>query len=318
MEEVQGDALSAFSQFNEQIFQVYKERDLFNLSQREFAGKNSGMYISDVCRRKINIHEIPYSDFKIHDELDFISKDLKYVTGVLYFLRPYIVDTRFTEGTYHQNLPDRRYLMYANFGLQSIYNFWDRIGDLIYLYFETGLPNEKVYLGRVLTNMKNPYAADPKSIQTDAVYLELRELYENELKPFFDERNDAVHHFQLEAQHYWGNIELRKDRPKALELNRQKHEYPEFMKRHLELFFRGYDLALRLIDRLPNRVLVFYEGDTFDEFVIDIKSVKEFEGVDLSSHFNPRDVYTLKDIAVIVAAKINVDVRLVKIFEQPK
>lgn len=289
-----------FQELNEQVFRTYKEQELYNLGQKEFNGQTTASFISDILRRKRNIHPLPYSDFKIHDELDFISKDLKYVTGVLYFLRPFIVDTKYTEGMYHQNLPDRRYLMYANFGYQSIYNFWDRIGDLLHLYYETGLAIDKVYLGRVLTNMKDPYNSNPNHIKDDSFYKKLKELYDTELNFFFDERNEAVHHFQLEAKHYWGNIEFRKDKA-YLKLNEEKQKYPEFMKKHLELFFVGFEVALNLINRLPDRLLVFIKRAIGEDKTFKINAIRIFQGEDIMSLFDADKFYTEDDVTLSIS-----------------
>jgi hypothetical protein len=307
-----------FTEFNERIFAAYKEQGIFNLTQKEFDGKTTASFISDILRRKRNIHPLPYSDFKIHDELDFISKDLKYVTGVLYYLRPFIVNTKYTDGMYHQNLADRRFLMYANFGYKIIYNYWDRIGDLLHLYFETGLAIDNVYFGRVLSNMKDPYHIDPKHITNDPIYKQLKDLYENELKTFFDERHEAVHHFQLEAKHYWGNVELRKDKAASLKLNAEKHNYPEFMKKQLELFFVGFELALKLIDKLPDRILIFTKRTIAADGKYSIVTVKVFQGEDLTSAFVSTATYTEEDIVDIVAKIKGVHKKLVIVADEPQ
>ncbi len=304
-----------FNEFNEQIFNIYTQNGIFNLSQKEFDGKSTASFMSDILRRKRNIHQLPYSDFKIHDELDFISKDLKYVTGVLYYLRPFIVDTKSTNGMYHQNLADRRFLMYANFGYQSIYNYWDRIGDLLYLYFETGLPADKVYLGRVLSNMKDPYNGDPKHITNDPLYKKLKDLYDNQLKQFFDERNDAVHHFQLEAKHYWGNLEFRQNKM-YLKLNDEKHGYPDFMKRQLETFFVGFELALQLIDKLPDRVLVFSQREAISDGVYSVKTIKVFQGNDLTAFFDLGKFYTEAEMIETIAKVLSVNGKLIVIADE--
>jgi len=117
---------------------------------------------------------------------------------------------------------------------------------LLHLFFETGLPIDNVYLGRVLNNISEPYRSEPEFIQ-------LKEIYDNRLKPFFEDRNKAVHHFQLEAQYYWGHIENYQDSEIQSNLNQQKQNIPEFMENHLELCFLGYEIAINLIDKLPDK-----------------------------------------------------------------
>jgi len=237
--------LHHFEEFNEEIFTIYDRESLRNLSQIPLGKNTLDHLMHDILRKKNAIHPLPYSVFKLQDEMNFISRDIKYIAGILYFLRPYIVDTDEAGGKYIQNLPDRRYVMYANFGYSAIYNFWDRIGDLLHLYFETGLPLKDVYLGRVLNNIKPIH-------KNNQFYVELNEIYENKLKPFFGDRNDTIHHYQLENRYYWGALENRGNQSELSRLNTEKHSLPEVYKEHLELSFRGFELALRLIDTLPD------------------------------------------------------------------
>jgi hypothetical protein len=310
------DPLYHFVQFNEQIINTYGELGLAHLSQRNINGKTSNVAFSEVLRKKKELSRLPYSDFKIHDEFDFISLDLKYVTAILYYLQPFIVNTRNTDGMYHQNLADKRYLMYANFGYQTIYNFWDRIGDLLHLYYETGLSQEKVYLGRVLTNMKDPYNMDRHYVKTNSSYIELKEMYDNVLKPFIDERNDAVHHFQLESKYFWGNIQYFDDEENRNKLDDEKQSYPEFMRNHLELFHKGFQLAIELINNLPDAVIVLIQRIELSENNFSISSIKFSEGDNLIGLFDIDDSYSNEQIVEIISKGTSADKRLIKILNE--
>lgn len=139
------DVLDAFFQWNEHVFNAQRENGLEDLYDLEINGARTSSFLSDVLRKKEPVHQLPYSDFKIHDEFLAISKDIKYVTGILYCLRPYIVDTEELDGRYFQNLPDRRYLIYCSFGLQLFYNFWDRVGDTLHYFFPSNIKSGHVY-----------------------------------------------------------------------------------------------------------------------------------------------------------------------------
>lgn len=304
--------LHHFEEFNEQIYKIYKEKNLKNLGQLEFNSQEKGSagFMSGVLRRKINIHPLPYSDFKIHDELDFITKDLKYVTGVLYFLRPYIVDTDYSGGQYHQNLADRRYLMYANFGLQSIYNFWDRIGDLLWIYFETKHKPNKVYFHSMIRDIKEPYISSKE-------YLQLKEIYDKDLVEFFDLRNEAIHHFQLECKFYWGSIETHNKPAEKEKLNKDKHSLPEKMEKHLELCVKGFELAIRLIDLLPDKFSILLEkqvnSNSIDEFkILELKKLNQTgQHTDIINQFDANNIYTEDKLKDEISAKFSVSKDLV-------
>ena len=235
-----------FREFTEELFNEYKTLDIKTLDLYEYDGKTSASFMTDITRKKNNIHPLPYSDFKIHDELRFITKDLKYITGMLHILRPYVNDTWRDGGVYSQMLEDSRYLMYANFGLQTIYNYWDRLGDLLFLYFKTGLAPDQVYFGRVISNMVPAY----KQVHS---YKMLVDLYDRKVKSIFDTRHEAVHHFQLESKHYWGNLEFRSDGQKIKALNEEKRIYADTMKEHLEICRDGFYWTMKLIEALPDK-----------------------------------------------------------------
>lgn len=298
--------LSHFEEFNEQIFQVYKEKNLKNLGELNFNGQSQGSaaFMSGVLRKKIPFYPLPYSVFKIHDELDFITKDIKYITGVLYFLRPFIVDTAVSGGTYSQNLADRRYLMYANFGLQSIYNFWDRIGDLLHHYFETRHKSDQVYFNRMIRDIKEPHRS------TEA-FKELETIYKNDISPINDDRSEAVHHFQLENKYYWGNIETYEDLVERDKVNNEKHNLPEKFQHHLELCFQGFELAIELIDHLPDKVFISIRKEIMDQNDVPGKfRIKELEIIDeqrnLIDQVDPDKYYTEQELKGELAGKLGV------------
>ena len=144
--------------------------------------------------------------------------------------------------------------------------------------------------------MKDPYNDNPNHILTNPIYLAIKEVYDNELKPFFDERNKAVHHFQLEAKHYWGSIEFHKEKDAYLKLNEEKHRYPDFMKKHLELMFSGFELALKLIDVLPDKLLVFIKREPISESEFKINSIKILQGEDLAHRFDLTKSFIESDV----------------------
>lgn len=238
-------AIDAFREFDSKFRKTYDDLGIKHLLEYDFQGENSGQYICRI-ESKTNIHPFPYSIFKIHDEFDFITKDIKYITGFLYLLRPHINNTYEDRGYYHQTIEDHRYLMFANFGLQSVYNFWDRLGDLLFLFFETGLSHDQVYFGRVMNNMHSQW----KQTQT---YTDLKNLYDQEVKAFLDSRHEAVHHFQLECKFYWGNVEFNNDLNKLKELNEEKTSYPEKMNNSLDNCVKAFKLTIDLICELPDK-----------------------------------------------------------------
>lgn len=187
------------------------------------------------------------SELKIEHEMDFISCDIKYITAVLLLLRPYVNNSS-ENYTYFQTVEDRRYLMYTTFGLQAVYNFWDRIGDLLWHFFPTALQERDVYFDRVMAAIDAFYRATKP-------YQQLKYLYESEVKPILADRKEAVHYFQPESRHYWGHIENHGDKAKLADMYKQKYNYADIMKRQLAITWEAFELIVNLIDELPNKAI---------------------------------------------------------------
>lgn len=238
-------AIEEFREFDKKFRKTYDTLGLKYLLEHTFNNENSGQYICHIDKKE-KLHPYPFSIFKIHDELNFITMDIKYVTGMLFLLRPHINNTYHDFGYYYQTNEDHRYLMFANFGLQSVYNFWDRLGDLIYLFFETGLKHDQIFFGRVMNNIK------PKWKQTKS-YTDLKELYDQEVRSFLDVRHEAVHHFQLECKFYWSNIEFQNDLDKIKEINNEKYSYADKMSDSLNNCAKAFKLAIDFICELPDK-----------------------------------------------------------------
>jgi hypothetical protein len=242
--------LQPFDDLNALLNKIYIDLDIKNLSEVKFSGEDSITLFDNVLNRKATISPLPFWGYKLFDELDLITKDLKYITGILFLLQPYINNVQHFQNNYNQNFEDRQYLMYANFGLQTLYNFWDRIGDLINVYFETGLKPTDIYLAKVLNNINPIYK---QSVE----YKKLKSICENELRHMLTNRNQAVHYFQLDTKYRWGNIENYNDGIKQTELNLEKHQLANEMKQLLNLSLQGYKLAIDFINILPDTKLIF-------------------------------------------------------------
>lgn len=234
-----------FDLFNEDIYSIYKTKRLTDLSEARFdEGKTCGI-LFDVLRQKQILHKFEYSDFEILDELIFITKDLKYITGLLYFFRPGIVNPLSDEGRYLQTLHDHRYLTFASLGFQLIYNYWDRLGDLLWRYFETDLEEKKVYFVAVMNKINQAYRNES--------YQVVMTLYDREIKHLLKTRNQVVHYCQLEAKMYWGAVKYSGNNEKLQELQDEKEAYPDVFSLQLKHFNTAFELVMNLIDTLPDR-----------------------------------------------------------------
>lgn len=120
-----------------------------------------------------------------------------------------------------------------------VYNFWDRIGDLLYCYFATGLPPGSVYVGRVLNNMS-------KEVRKSPYYLRLVAIYESNVKEFVKDRNVDAHNQSMASRRYYDTI-LARGKTQAEQVA-AKYRLPEMLKEQISLANEAFELALILIE----------------------------------------------------------------------
>lgn len=233
-----------FKELDDLIKKKYDLIPLVYLDEIEIDSKHPLSFYSEIIGKKKSWKE--FDSIQFYEDLLFINKDIKYFTGLLYFLRPYINNPLKENRTYFQNIFDKRYLSYASVVHQCVYNYWDRIGDLLYMFFETGLDERRVYLGNVINKF-------PLEYKDSQYFHSLKQLYDTKIKPLLEDRNAIVHYSHLESKMYSGTFSNYRDTEKLKELQTEKESYPEMFKEHLETTLQGYEIALKLIDELPDK-----------------------------------------------------------------
>jgi hypothetical protein len=102
-----------------------------------------------------------------------------------------------------------------------------------------------VYYESVMGALRNQYGSTES-------YQQLTGLYERIKTIILGLRNKAIHHFQVENMHYWGNIEHLDNEKERDRLNAEKFTFPERMKEAMELSNEAFFVTLKLIDALPD------------------------------------------------------------------
>lgn len=218
----------------------YDLLDLKCLSQIQFCNEHSLSFFSHYLEKVKPINS--FHSYKFYNELSFISDDLKYYTAITYLLRPYINNPLREEKTYHQTLEDKRYLSYASILFQCFYNYWDRIGDLIYCFIETPLKEKEVYFHSVLQKIN-------EKTKDSEYYLELNNLYNEKLSNLFKKRKEIVHYFQLSTESYAGTFINYDDEEKLEKDQESKESLPDFFKENIDYTFQGFELAIKFINQ---------------------------------------------------------------------
>jgi hypothetical protein len=121
----------------------YKGGRGYSAFQRAYPRRQAPLtFYHEITSQHAKVKDVPPF---LDDDLFFISNDLVHFTSLLFLLRPFINNAMQEAGTYQQNWYDARYLSYASVLYSAVYNFWDRIGDLLHCFFATRLPAKKVY-----------------------------------------------------------------------------------------------------------------------------------------------------------------------------
>ncbi|HYK76008.1 MAG TPA: Cthe_2314 family HEPN domain-containing protein [Daejeonella sp.] len=237
--------MKAFYDWYDEILVHIRENGLRNLSEYEYNGANPFSTFTDITKSKQSLKDFSYSDFKHGDEFQFLSMDLIYAISIIELLHPKINDAVNEDGTYMQTVEDHIYLRYAGYALQTIYSFWDRIGDFLDIFYETKQKND-IYISRVFQRFPEEHRSN--------TFEKLKKLYEDNVLPILEERHQVVHGFTLKGRYYWEVIEYGRENPDKLKaLQEEKSSYPNTFRKQLDFMFEGFRLALTLVSELPNK-----------------------------------------------------------------
>lgn len=235
-------AIEGYIEYSERILEIYSKYNLFDLHTVRPDSEHLLTTLTKVTRKKIRRKDL--YDFKFFDDLYFISRDLKYCTANLFFLRPHINNAEKEDGRFFKNTWDARYMMFVNFCHQLTYNYYDKIGDLLDSFFDTGL-NEKVYFNRVIHNFPKPHREHPE-------FKWFENLLDTDLKDLNSVRDEIVHFTHLETKNFYQVMEAKFDIIKIKEIQKIKNSYPEEFQNILNICLASFSNAISLIDKLPD------------------------------------------------------------------
>jgi hypothetical protein len=213
--------------------EIKTAKNILHISELKINGKDSLSFYSEITSQKAPNKKVPIF---LYDDLFNISNDLVHFTSFLYLLKPFINDMTKEGDTYFQNWYDGRYISYAGILQSSVYNFWDRIGDLLYCYFSTGLLDNQVYIGRVLNNF-------PKSFKISNNFQKLNDIYNNRVRSIIKQRNEDVHNQSSSTTIYFNVLLEHKQEQEQFKL-----QLPDLFKEQISLAYEGFLCSLFLIN----------------------------------------------------------------------
>lgn len=202
--------------------------------------------------------EKPKFDYnRARADLKLISDEILHFTGLTCLYSRYLtnpldrpVPTQNGEIVYAniQNLPDKRFYMYATCAYEKLYNYWDRIGDLLASYFPEIIKPEKVYFSKIDKFIPIDYQ-DESSIKW------LIEFKNNKFQALNDIRIGVVHYENLATTFSSEHLENFKNKTQLELLVQNRAQIIPDLRLQIDLTLKGFVNVIRFMEFLNTNVL---------------------------------------------------------------
>lgn len=244
------------NEYQQKLNEIYNKEKLICLSDWElvkFGDKNALQFISDNCsavRNKVNSEGI--FDIVADDLISSISQDIKFSLGNVYlykelginnFLNEHIITLQGeTIFTYQQTFGDRRFFFYVSVCFEKLYNFWDRIGDLLALTLDLKIEPKEVYFPRVIKEIE-------KLKHQSVNFKFLKNFSESEYQDILNRIRKLIVHYRQKDTYFrdaWLKNLNNKEAIKTLQ--QEKDELPGLLKDQMRLTIDGFKSTILLIN----------------------------------------------------------------------
>lgn len=236
--------------YNYRIWDIIKAKHIYSLLDDEilFDNKNSILFFTDITRLEKN-RSIPFQDFDSHDDLVICHQDIVFAIAELFAYKPYISD--FTLNfvnvgstqifQYFPNFCDKRYLSTCGKIIELLYNYWDKIGDILAVYFTPQIPSNKIYFGTVIDSISSIY-------QSNEHFDWLKDFKKNSYEELNKKRKQIVHYTTVESQILRNYRENYSDFENLREKQEEKENFTSYFMTHYESTKKGFYHAMKLIE----------------------------------------------------------------------
>lgn len=247
-------------EFNDKVREKWDRYDLIGFDNLNLKIDNKGLssFFTDITRGQFrqNPDVDFFNDFNVFDDITRCTQDIRYMIGQLTLYRPYITNhlqekdewQGKTLFRYFPNFYDSRYFMTAELAIQLLYNYWDKIGDLLDCFFKV-IPigkdgKKRIYFGTVVGKVfKLWHHSDNCQWLNDFKKKEFNEL--------LDKRNEIVHYKAISSKIAEGHLSNLHNEKEIQKLQAEKEALIDYFFMHNKLMLTGFEKALRLINEIP-------------------------------------------------------------------
>lgn len=235
--------------YNSVIIDIYKEHNLKCLRGLNRECKIDGKDIYPWYREATHYFAEKNKDFNFDKNLEdilFISDEIIYYTANVILYEPCINDPlrnriKINEGKTlypnYQNLCSKRFDMFTDICFEKIYNYWDRIGDLIAACVEIGLNERNIYFTTVIDSI-------PKEYDNNKNFEWLKSYRWNEFKKINEKRINIVHYYSTGTDFQFEHLTASTNREKMIELMEERRSLPNFFKESINDTIKGFQNTL--------------------------------------------------------------------------
>lgn len=240
------------------ILDIYKQEDIQCLrgfdNKYKIKNKQIIMWFFDVTRRCNIKYPLNFNYFKNIDDLLLCSDEIMHFTGQLYLYRPFLnnplIDAiRTVSGKLIfpnlQNLEAKRYYMYSDIAYEKIYNYWDRIGDLIASFFPEQIKLERVFFTTALDKV-------PKEFQSNDAYKWLLNFKENGYHMLNSKRKDIVHYTSSNTNGKYSHLFNSGNKKDIIKWVEERHSIADKLKEQIRLTIDGFYYTLLFLEAIDN------------------------------------------------------------------
>jgi len=254
------EIVKVISDHQNAIIDIIKEFNLESLSGIDDSYTLNGRDIVpwfDHTTERIALRDKNCDVFKkLFNDLLFCSDEIQFFLANMYLYRPFINNplrdvTIFNDEALYLNYPNLETSRYSMFGTtvsEKIYNYWDRIGDLIFLFFPTRLEKRDVYFSKVIDII-------PSEFHNSTYYRWLKNFKDDGYSDLNSKRRYYVHYTTdfAEFQHVHGKYPF--DYQSIEELYNARIGLAEFYREHLYKTLEGFDKCLLLLSEIEGVII---------------------------------------------------------------
>lgn len=223
------------------IQKIYEEQEFFDVaSLPDF----NNLY-HEATRQASVAHHNTVSFMALQDDLAFCSREAVYFTAHLFAYKPYINNLLehpiwFGNKWVYRNITNdnlfNRYIMFADIVLQSFYNYWDRVGDILAYYFKDSVQidvDKPIFFPAVIDRLARYHQNNPH-------YIWLKKFKDNEYTMLNEQRKKTVHSETFSTRLKNQHLDDPTDRPKIEALQAEREGLPDYFKKHIKLSLEGF------------------------------------------------------------------------------